>query len=430
MKRAGSFLIFALFYCVFSRHVQAQETLTWADCLSEARKNHPDLIAAAENIKEQQAGKDITASSFYPQISASTDAGTSMKETTSTLTGVTTKTTTDSYSYGVSGSQVIFNGLKTANDVKAASENISAARQAYRFTSSEIRYDLRSAFVNLLKAQELVRVNEEIVKIRRDSLVSIALRYQSGLEHKGALLTAEANVAEAKLAFAQAQREIDVVQRQLRKEMGSTESGSVRVKGDFAVQDTAKDKPDFLQLVKANPSVLQAVAQKNAAMFGIRSAYGNFSPQLSGSAGAAKASSRWPPKDDQWNLGLSLTMPLFEGGLKAAQLTQAESIYKQAEENERSLRDTAVVSLEQAWKELQDAVEGVHVQQKLLEAAQERSKIAAAQYATGFIAFDNWIIIENDLVKAKKDYVQSQANALLAEASWIKAKGETLEYAQ
>ncbi|MDD5255831.1 MAG: TolC family protein, partial [Candidatus Omnitrophica bacterium] len=398
-------------------------------CLAEARKNHPDLISAAESIKEQQAGKDVAASTFYPQISASVDAATAMKETTSTLTGVTTKTTTDSYSYGVSGSQVIFDGLKNVNDVKAASESINAARQAYRFTSSEIRFNLRSAFVNLLKAQELVRVNEEIVKIRRDSLVSIALRYQSGLEHKGALLTAEANVAEAKLGFAQAKREIDVVQRQLRKEMGSAETGAVRVEGDFSVRDTAKNKPDFPQLVKSNPSVLQAVAQKNAAMFGIKSAYGNFSPQLSGSAGAAKASSRWPPKDDQWNLGLSLTMPLFEGGLKAAQLTQAESIYRQAEENERSLRDAAVVALEQAWKELQDAIEGVTVQQRLLEAAQERSKIAAAQYATGFIAFDNWIIIENDLVKAKKDYVQSQANALLAEAGWIKAKGETLEYA-
>ncbi|HQL41928.1 MAG TPA: TolC family protein, partial [Candidatus Omnitrophota bacterium] len=73
--------------------------------------------------------------------------------------------------------------------------------------------------------------------------------------------------------------------------------------------------------------------------------------------------------------------------------------------------------------------ERVGVEQKTLEASQERSKIAEAQYAIGFISFDNWIIIENDLVTAKKSYLQAQAAALLAEADWVLAKGETLEYA-
>jgi outer membrane protein TolC len=79
---------------------------------------------------------------------------------------------------------------------------------------------------------------------------------------------------------------------------------------------------------------------------------------------------------------------------------------------------------------LQDAIEVVDVERKTLEATEERSKIAEVQYATGFISFDNWIIIEDDLVRAKLAYLDSEANALLAEANWIQAKGETLEYAQ
>ena len=75
-------------------------------------------------------------------------------------------------------------------------------------------------------------------------------------------------------------------------------------------------------------------------------------------------------------------------------------------------------------------MESLKVQKEMLVAAQERADIAETQYSTGFIAFDNWIIIENDLVKAKKTYLESQANALYAEAEWIQAKGETLEYAR
>lgn len=407
----------------------AEEIFSWEDCLLEAKKNHPDLISAAEAINEQKAGKDITASGLYPQVSADLDASTSKTSTTAS-SGATSTSTRDSYSYGASATQLVFDGFKTLNDIKAASEDIKSAQQNYRFTSSQVRLNLRTAFVNLLKAQELINVAQDILRIRKDSLELITLRYFSGLEHKGALLTAEANLAQADFQLAQANRDVEFAQRQLTKEMGRKEFKPIFVKGDFIVFDSAKEKPYFEDLVKDNPSVLEAVAKTNSAAFNVKSAYGNFAPNLSGLAGADKTSSHWPPENEGWNLGLSVNMPIFEGGLKTAQLNQSKAQYNQAGANERSLRDAAIVALEQTWVALQDAMETVDVQRKILEAAQERSKIAEAQYSTGFITFDNWIIIENDLVNAKRSYLDAQSSALLAEAKWIQAKGETLEYAQ
>jgi len=99
-------------------------------------------------------------------------------------------------------------------------------------------------------------------------------------------------------------------------------------------------------------------------------------------------------------------------------------------ENERAGLDGIVVSLDQAWAAFQDALETVSVRQKILIANEERSKIAEAQYSIGSISFDNWIIIENDLVTSKLLYLTALGNVLTAEAKWIQAKGETLEYAQ
>ncbi|MDD5566500.1 MAG: TolC family protein, partial [Candidatus Omnitrophica bacterium] len=127
--------------------------------------------------------------------------------------------------------------------------------------------------------------------------------------------------------------------------------------------------------------------------------------------------------------GLTLSFPIFEGGLKQAELSQARAQYNQAQADERSSRDSVIVALEQTWAALQDALETVGLQKKFLEAAEERAKIAEAQYSLGLIQFDNWTIIEDDLVGTKKAFLNAQANALLAEANWIQAKGETLEYA-
>jgi outer membrane protein TolC len=408
----------------------AEEVLSWHECIREAAKNNPSLISAQEGVKESQASKKITASGLWPHIDINAGVTRTGTETTSETTGITTKKTSNSYSYGVSGSQLIFDGFKTINEVNTAAENIKAAQEGYRFTSSEVRLNLRTAFINLLKAQELVKVAEEILKIRKDNLELITLRYQSGLEHEGALLTAESDVAQASFELAQAKRDVELTQRQLTKEMGREEFIPMSVKGEFAISDTVKEKPDYEEIVKNNPSLLQAVAKKNATSFNIKSAYANFSPQLSANLGADKTGSNWPPRDKGWNAGLSVTMPIFEGGLRTAQVSQAKALYKQAEANERSTKASAIVSLAQTWAELQDAVETVDVQRKALDAAAKRSEIAEAQYSTGFITFDNWTIIEDNLVTAKKSFLNAQANMLLAEASWIQAKGETLEYAQ
>lgn len=423
-----SFAVFSLLFCYFCSQVQAQATLSWQDCVKEAAKNNPDLIAAVENVNQQKAAKDITASTLYPQITSSLNA-TSARTASTDAKGNAVSTTGDSYSYGVSGTQLVFDGFKTINDVNAASATVKAAQEAYRFTSTQVRLELRNAFVNLLNAQEAVKVNEEIVKIRRSNLVLITLRYQSGLEHKGALLTAEANLAQANFGLSQAKRDIGLAQRQLIKAMGAKEFDPVYAKGDFLVADSAKIKPDFEEIIKNNPSLLEAIAKRNSAAFSIKSAYGNFAPQLTGSAGANKAGSRWSPNGDEWNLGLGLTMPIFEGGLRMAELSQAKAAYNQAKENERSTKDAAIVSLEQTWVGLQDAIETVDVQYKSLLATEERAKIADMEFSTGFMTYDNWTIIQDNLVTAKSGYLSSQTNALLAEASWIQAKGETLEYA-
>ncbi|MDD5433012.1 MAG: TolC family protein [Candidatus Omnitrophica bacterium] len=406
----------------------SEEILTWQDCVKEAAKNNPDLISAQEVVKQSQAAKDITASGLYPQIDANLDASTGKTVTGSGSSAK--KSTTDSYSYGLSGTQLIFDGLKTVDNVKAAGETVKANIEAFKFTSSNVRLGLRNAYVNLIRAQELVKVSEEIIKIRRSNLELITLRYESGLEHRGALLTAEANLALARFNLAQAKRDIELSQRQLNKEMGRKVFIPMFGKVDFTVDNPVDIKPDFELIAKSNPSLQEAINNRNSAAFGVKSAYANFFPQLTGSGSVTKSDNHWSPRNPGWNLGLGLTMPVFEGGLRIAQVSQAKALYNQLVAVERSTRDSIIVNLEQAWVNLRDSIETVGVQYQNLIATQERSKIAEAQYSIGLMSYDNWTIIEDNLVSAKTSYLNAQANALFAEASWIQAKGETLEYAQ
>jgi len=417
-KYAKFLIMFLLFLHVPLIEAGAEETLTWEDCVKEAKKNHPDLLSAKEKLNQTKANKAITKSNLLPQIS-------------SNLSGRTSKTAgengTDSYSYGITGKQTLFDGFKSFSDLAAASKNIESAQYNYRVTSSDVRLGLRTAFVELLSAQELLNITEEIAARRKQNLELVRLRYEVGREHKGSLLTAEANFSQAEFEVAQARRNIDLAQRRLIKEMGRSKMTPVRAKGDFKIKYPNREKPDFEQLSQSTPFLQELIAKKEAARFGSKSAKANLFPQIYANASAGASASHWPPDKNEWSAGLSLSFPLFEGGSRIAEISRANSVFKQAEADERSGRDSVLLTLEETWIGLQDAIDKIGVQQKFLEATEERAKIVQAQYSTGLISFDNWTIIEDDLVRAKKSFLDVQANGLIAEANWIQATGGVLD---
>ena len=392
--------------------------LSWEDCVQEAVRNHPDLAAAREKLNQNKAQKDITRAGALPQLNSSLSASRSNS---------TGKSQTRTYAHEVTGKQLLFDAFKTSNDIAAAQEDVRAAKYNYQVVSSNVRLRLWTAFIDLLSAQESLKVVEGIAQRRRQSLDLIFLRYQGGREHKGSLLTAQANLAQADFDVQQAKRNVDLSQRRLSKELGRAEFMPMAAKGALETKDFDPVPPDFEQLVGTVPFLKELAAQKEAARFGVQSARSDFFPRVYVNAGAGKTDSSWPPGRNEWSAGLSLTFPLFEGGAQQAQLSKARSAFNASRAEEQSGRDGMILTLAGTWTQWQDDASHVDVQKKFLEASQVRGKIAEAQYSTGLISFNDWIIIEDDLVKNEKAFVQAKTNALISEADWLQAKGQTLD---
>ncbi|MFH1259719.1 MAG: TolC family protein [Elusimicrobiota bacterium] len=397
--------------------VMAEEILSWENCAAEAKASHPDLISAEEKLRQAKAGQRIVASRLLPQIGSSLSLGMSRTED---------QDKSDSYSYGVSGKQLIFDGFKTFYNRASAVENVKSAEYNYKLVSSNLRLRLKTAFADLLKAQELLKLTEQILVRRKQNLELVTLRYQAGREHRGSLLNAQANMAQAEAEVSQAKRNLELAQRRMVKELGRREFSPLLVKGELAIKNSGQ-KPDFENLAKTTPLLLDFTTRRESARLGVKAAEADFYPQISASASANRSSSEWPPDREGWSAGASLSFPLFTGGSRLFEVSRGKSVLNQVEADERSKRDSVILDLQQTWIDLQDAVENIEVQKKFLSAAEERAKITNAQYSIGLVTFDSWIIIEDDLVRTKKSFLNSQVNALAAESNWAQAKGETLD---
>jgi outer membrane protein len=419
--KLNSLILILLSFIVIPFPISAagiQETITWDDCVREARKNNPDLLAAGTKVEQAAAEKGQTVANLLPQIGAS--AATSNSKSSGEDRG-------NSYSYGIEGRQLIFDGLKSWYELDQSSQNLIAIRQEYEITSMGVRRDLRYAFIALLKAQDLVDLSEGIALRRKQQAGLVELRYQGGREHKGALLTARANLAQAEFDITKARREIKVSREQLHKELGREVFVPMRAEGVLGIESGSGLDPDFGILVEEHPSVIELAARKEESRLELKSSYSEFSPEIYGSAGLRRSDSDWPPDDENWSLTLSVSLPIFEGGSRIEELSRTRAALTGAEEEERSGMSGVLLDLQETWINLRDADDNVSIQLQFLDAGEERARIANAQYSTGLISFDSWIIIEDDLVKVQKRYLEAQAEAMTAEAQWIYARGGTLK---
>ncbi len=185
--------------------------------------------------------------------------------------------------------------------------------------------------------------------------------------------------------------------------------------------------PDFAALAGRTPTVRQAETQKEYADYTRKSAEAGYFPEVFGTASAGRSDTSWPPKESTVSAGVGITLPIFEGGKRVYQSSKENAAYRQAVADLESARGLVSVILEQKWIAFMNAIDASGVREKYLRASEERARIAAAQYNIGQVSFDNWIIIENELVEAKKNYLNARTGVLDAEASWKNAEGVTLE---
>ncbi|MBN2301565.1 MAG: TolC family protein, partial [Lentisphaerae bacterium] len=291
---------------------------------------------------------------------------------------------------------------------------------------------LRNAFIALWGAQERVRITNEIHMRRKQVTDLIRLRYKAGREHKGSLLTAEAKEAEAKLETEEAERDMRLKSRALCVAMGwddyrlvcVSEPMNIAALSDWASADSAQG---FQKFVVSTLSVQQLEIQRKIAGLRTLAARGEHSPDVTLRGSVSRSSSDWPPDDDSWSAGVSLSIPLFSGGSVVNGVKKARNAEERAEANLRSGINDSALSLHGKWNDVKNAVDYVEVMRKYLVASRERAKISEAEYSNGYLSFDSWIIIEDEFIRFEKSLLSATMSALSAEAGWIHAIGGTLE---
>lgn len=401
---------------------QTNTLLDWEQCLSQTKTFSPDLVSARAAVRELEYGVASASAGFLPQISASAGAGYNENEVDDAwIDG-------KSANGQLSLSQDLFSGGGTAAQRRQALARLEIGREQYRRILSDVELRTRLAYIEAIYAQELVALAKKIEERREGNVRLIQLRFDGGRENAGSLARSKAQLAQAEFEVREADRALTYALRNLAAAMGQRKTVS-GVLGTLHASWPSGLK-DLNGLMQQTPDYHIAAIQVEASKQGMIITRSARFPSVTFNALAGMRSSNFDEYNGLWSIGLNASVPLFTGNRLRSDTAAAKERVIQSEMDLMDTGNALMASLQQRWNAYADAVEREDAQKLLLDAEMLRAEISTAKYKQGLLSYEDWDLIESNLISQNKAHLSQRRFSEIERARWKNALGWSNWYAQ
>ncbi len=134
---------------------------------------------------------------------------------------------------------MIFNGFATKGNIDQARAQLNLAFANLNGEKASVSFNLKSAFAQLLYAQKLIKISQNIAEIRQGNARLVRLLYEGGSEDKGDMQLSQANLDQALYNLDQALRTRDLSGIQLGVFIGQEPARAGAGRGRIANRQSA-----------------------------------------------------------------------------------------------------------------------------------------------------------------------------------------------
>ncbi|RLA88314.1 MAG: hypothetical protein DRG58_08360 [Deltaproteobacteria bacterium] len=387
------------------------QALSLDDCLALAREKNPTLGAARERVRELMADYEAARSQFFPKL---TLISYYQRLETDRLSPGGAATTQNLFGRegltSLIGKQIVFDGLQTYYNTKAATLGRKAQHQEVARTAEEVAFLATEAFYRLLEAKEDVRVAETALQERREFLEITEAFFRAGKVTRVDAFKARSQVLEAEQGLVEACNAVRLAREILARTLGLEDKVQIDIRGKLPRTLVAAPNFEALwqQTEKNNPEIKRLkleIAQSQAL---VKAAQGGYFPEVSLQGSVGVRHRDVGGTKDEWLGGVFMEFPFFEGGLTKAQVTKAASQYRQLLETQRERLDALRVELMSGWKLQEDARKGVAASRQNVVATEEAYQSALALYRVGKAVGLDVLTAELELTRARLGLISYQ----------------------
>jgi len=407
-------------------------TLPQAIAIGFARS--PILASARADEGISRAGKRLAQTGYYPNLSGSASTSHTDRQAGSG-NGVLIAGGNVSTSDGLSATlrQLIFDGGRVAASIRSASYNEAASGDTYRRDLQTVAFNVAQAYYNELLAQRTTAVAVQTVQVDLVQENLVRAQLAAGVATRVDLSTAQLPTAQARVALVKAQAVELNAQATLANVLGLDADTDIRPFDDTPV--TAMGAISTIPIPTYNQALARAyllrpdyaasqrfVQASEASLHGAR--LGLF-PSLSGTATQSTGStdSTAGTFRNTTTFGASLSVPIFDQGITAANVLNARSQLDKQNAQLELERQTVQINVKQALVNLVAARAQVDQAQAEYAKAIDVLHSTQAQYRFGVTTLPLLLNAQVGLTQALTDQVTAVYALRQAEQSYLYAIG-------
>lgn len=423
---------------------EAQVQLTLDKAIEIALNDNPTVKVADLEIERYDYVYKQAASTLYPQIEASGQYALAIRR----------QEMTEGFSFGGKNTFNVSGNISLPlfvpsvyRQMKMTRTQMATAVESARANRIDLIAAVRSAYYNVLLAEQSLTVLNEAVATTQRVVDNTKDLYDNGLASEYDYLTAQVQLSNLKPQVLQAETAIDITKLQLKMYLSLPEDLEIEVSGtlddfrtevllgedystDIAENTTLKTLDLQRELLEHQEKLIQTTRMPSLVAFGSISYIGQERIDLSGLMGGAMGGTRAAAESQSkfwWQypiqVGAQISIPIFSGLKKTNQLREVRNQMAQLELQRSYAEEGIRLQVQASINTLLTARETMLANELTVEQAEKAYDISLTRYNAGAGTIIELNTAQLSLTQAQLSYSQSIYNYLAAHAEYEKSLG-------
>jgi outer membrane protein len=411
----------------------AAETIDSA--LAKAYQNNPQLNAQRAIVREADEGVPEALSGYRPSIAANASIGREYSNLAQTIppgaiptapNGLTfsAKGLTTPRSVGLTGTQTFYNGERTANSVRKAESQVSAARETLRMMEQSVLLAAATVYMDVSRDTANLQVQQNNVRVLERTLQDTRNRFIAGQVTATDVAQAEAQLAAGQASLHAAESTLMTTRANYRRIIGVEPTNLAAATPVDRLAPPTMTAAIALGIAQ-NPAVLAALYDVDVAQLQVKISEGALWPTLTGQY---SIQDQWEPqlltpRDFTNSVMLNLSVPIYQGGAEYSAIRLSKETVGQQRLTVDQVRDQTRADVVQAWGQLQAAKAEVEAATRQNDAAARALTGVRNEALAGQRTTQDVLIAEQNLVNARQNLLVAQHDRVVASYSLLSAVG-------
>jgi len=396
---------------------------TMDGALAQAYMSNPTLNAQRAGARAYDENVPQALSGYRPTLSATANAA--AQRATADVASGREASTLFPRGLGLEVNQTLFNGFQTANSVRSAEAGVLSQRETLRNVEQNVLLDAATAYMNVLRDAALLNLDQNNVDVLDEQLKQTNDRFNVGEVTRTDVEQAKASLAGARSQVLAAQAQLKSSTAVYRQIIGSVPKRLGPARSIDKLLPRSQQAAIDLGL-KIHPSITSALHAVDSAAAQVKVAEGALYPTVSATA---SVSDQWEPSigtqhTTSAQIGATLTVPIYEGGVNYSKVRQAKETLGQARIQADIAREQVRAAVVSAWGNLDASTAQIQANQAQVAAAEVALSGVREEAKVGQRTTLDVLNQQQTLLNARVTLITSQRDRVVAAFTLLSSVGK------